>query len=84
DCPGFWGMALSISHMPSVITIRLAASVRGPVRADEAHVVIGWPISHRGRKFLCGSAIFGRDGDMRAVGRATWLRVNTLPDRSAS
>jgi hypothetical protein len=80
DCPGFWGMALSISHMPNVITIRLAASLMAPVMAEERHVVMGWPISHRGRKFLCGSAIFGPKGDVRAVGRATWLKVNTLPE----
>jgi hypothetical protein len=79
DCPGFWGMALSIGHMPNVITIRLAASVRGVVRPGEPHVVMGWPIEHRGRKFLCGSAIFGPDDDLLASGRATWLAVRELP-----
>jgi hypothetical protein len=79
DCPGFWGMALSIGHMPNVITIRLGASLRGPVRPGEPHVVMGWPIAHRGRKFLCGSAIFGPDGTLRAAGRATWLAVRDLP-----
>ena len=83
DCPGFWGMALSIAHMPNVITIRLAASLHAEVRAEEPHVVMGWPISHHGRKFLCGSAIFGPDGDLTAVGRATWLQVRQLPDTSA-
>ena len=83
DCPGFWGMALSISHMPNVITIRLAATLNGTIKADVRHVVMGWPISHHGRKFLCGSAIFGPDGDVLAAGRATWLRVNALPDAGA-
>ncbi|HJP64771.1 MAG TPA: hypothetical protein VKA30_00545 [Actinomycetota bacterium] len=79
DCPGFWGMALFLGHMPNVITIRLASFIEGPVRAGERHVVLGWPIEHRGRKYVCGSAIYGPSGDLLAAGRATWLAVRDVP-----
>lgn len=79
DCPGFWGMALFLGHMPNVITIRLASFIDGPVRTGERHIVLGWPIQHRGRKYLCGSAIYDANGDLLAAGRATWLAVRDVP-----
>jgi hypothetical protein len=79
DCPSFWGIVQSLHAMPNVVTIRLAGQVLAPIRCGEPHVVMGWAISHKGRQMLCGSAIFGPSGDLRAVGRATWLRVRALP-----
>jgi hypothetical protein len=80
DCPSFWGIVQSLPAMPNVVTIRLAGSVMGPVRVNEPHVVLGWPIEHRGRRMIGGSAIFGPDGTLLAASRVTWLEVRDLPD----
>ena len=75
DCPGFWGMALSLTEPIHVVTVRLSVSVRAAIRAGEPCVVMGWPIARRRRWFECGSAVLGADGDPRAVAHATWLQV---------
>jgi hypothetical protein len=80
DCPSFWGIVQSLPAMPNVVTIRLAGSLMRPVRAEEPHVVLGWPIEHRGRRMIGGSAIFGPEGDLLAASRVTWLEVRGLPD----
>jgi hypothetical protein len=80
DCPSFWGIVQSLPAMPNVVTIRLAGTVLRPVRTEEPHVVLGWPIEHRGRRMIGGSAILGPDGDLLAASRVTWLEVRDLPD----
>jgi hypothetical protein len=79
DCPSFWGIVQGLHGMPNVVTIRLAGAVHGPVRAGDPHVVLGWPIEHRRRRMIGGSAIFGPDGDLLAASRVTWLEVRELP-----
>jgi hypothetical protein len=80
DCPSFWGIVQQLPAMPNVVTIRLAGSVMAPVRAEQPHVVLGWPIEHRRRRMIGGSAIFGPDGDLLAASRVTWLEVRDLPE----
>jgi hypothetical protein len=80
DCPSFWGIVQTLPGMPNVVTIRMAGSVRAPVRVEEPHVVLGWPIEQRRRRMIGGSAIFGPDGDLLAASRVTWLEVRDLPE----
>jgi hypothetical protein len=54
---------------------RLATKLLAPVRAGERCVVTGWPLGEDGRKLYSGSALFSADGDLRAVARATWVRI---------
>ncbi len=51
------------------------------VAIGEKCVLIGWGISHEGRKHYTGTALFGDNGSCRAVGYATWFEVPTTPDQ---
>jgi hypothetical protein len=81
DCPSFWGIVQWLPAMPNVVTIRLEGQVLGPVHAAQQHVVLGWPIAHRGRRMIGGSAILGPNGDLLACSRVTWLEVRDIPRR---
>ena len=52
---------------------RLAARVESLPRAGERCVVIGWPLGEDGRKLFPGTALFGEDGRVLGVARATWI-----------
>ena len=43
-------------------------------------IVIGWPLGEDGRKLYSGTALFSQDGELRAMARATWVRLDlTVP-----
>jgi hypothetical protein len=45
------------------------------VHVDEPCVVTGWKISVDGRKYRAGTALFDEDGELCAVGLATWIEL---------
>lgn len=73
DCPSYWGIDLAHAPLPQLVTGRIHARIERPLRVGEACVVVGWPISHAGRKFTGGAALFSSSGDVAALARATWL-----------
>lgn len=72
DCPG--GFAIGVIGAPAVLG-RLAARLEGTVAPGERCVVIGWPLGVEGRKRYSGTALFGADGGLRGVARATWIAI---------
>ena len=76
DCPGAY--AFPEPATGAILLGELAVSIKGPVMAGEKCVVIGWEISHEGRKHYTGTALFGESGSNRAVAYATWIEVPTL------
>jgi hypothetical protein len=44
-----------------------------PVREGERCVVLGWPVGADGRKLHAGTALYGEDSRLSAVGRAIWI-----------
>ncbi len=74
DCPGVFALFTEPPERPAVLG-RLAAKLLAPVRPGERCVVIGWPLGEDGRKLYSGTALFSADGDLRAVARATWVRL---------
>lgn len=72
DCPS--GFAV-MSPKTMAVLGRLATKLLAPVRAGERCVVTGWPLGEDGRKLYSGSALFSADGDLRAVAKATWVRI---------
>ncbi|HSG91016.1 MAG TPA: hypothetical protein VLA56_17495 [Pseudomonadales bacterium] len=79
DCPGqfAWlerdpGGEIRNHALLGRFTVRIDA----PVRIGEACVVTGWRLEEDGRKFGAGTALFGADGSLRAVGRALWVRFD--------
>ena len=77
DCPGAY--AFDEPATGAILLGELAVSVTGSVAAGEKCVLIGWQISHEGRKHYTGTALFGETGICRAVGHATWFEVATAP-----
>jgi hypothetical protein len=71
DCPGAY--ATGILGRGTVVLGRLAAEVRGIPEAGERCVVVGWPLGADGRKYFAGTALFGEDGDVLGLARATWI-----------
>ncbi len=79
DCPGAY--AFPEPATGAILLGELAVSIRGSVSIGEKCVLIGWEISHEGRKHYTGTALFGDNGSCRAVGYATWFEVPTTPDQ---
>lgn len=73
DCPGAY--AYPEPATGTILLGELTVSVIEPVSVGEKCVLIGWEISHEGRKHYTGTALFGESGSCRAVGYATWFEV---------
>jgi hypothetical protein len=74
DCPGgISGMLLP--DLGQSVLGRLAARIYGRIETGMTYVAIGWPIGREGRKLEAGSAIFSAEGEVLAVGRATWIEL---------
>ena len=79
DCPGAY--AFPEPATGAILLGEIAVSIRGSVALGEKCVLIGWKISHEGRKHYTGTALFGESGSCRAVGYATWFEVPITPDQ---
>jgi hypothetical protein len=71
DCPGAY--ATGIPGRGTVVLGRLAADVRRVPCEGERCVVVGWPKGANDRKHFAGTTLFGEDGDVIGVARATWI-----------
>jgi len=83
DCPG--AFANGFPAVPMVLG-RLAARVLRPAHPGDKSVVVGWSEGVEGRKHIAGTALFGVDGELRAVARATWIRAKNqrFPSRDVT
>lgn len=76
DCPTAVAAAeLAEDPTRAAVLARLAASLDHPIAVEEPHVVVAWPIAREGRKRRAGSAIFDREGGLRARAEALWIEV---------
>lgn len=73
DCPGAYSFAEPASG--TILLGELAVAIKAPVSVGEKCVLIGWEISHQGRKHFTGTALFGESGACCAVAYATWFEV---------
>ncbi|RAI60397.1 hypothetical protein [Roseicella frigidaeris] len=72
DCAG--AFAFSVNAAPqSMLLGRITGRLDGAVRPGEAVTVLGWQIGQEGRKRQAGTALFGADGGLRGIARATWI-----------
>ena len=74
DCPGYF--AALPNDRPAVLG-ELAVRIDRRAPADEPCVIVGWPISADGRKHLVGTALYTEEGDLCAIGAATWIELAT-------
>ena len=76
DCPGGWAAAyFARTERPAVLG-RMAARLRSPIVAQQAHIVVGWLEGVSGRKLAAGSALYTRDGILQGFARQTWITLN--------
>lgn len=73
DCPG--GLSFPWMKRAKVLLGELKVELVGEVPVGERCVVVGWEISHEGRKHITGTALFGESGEVRGVGLGTWIEV---------
>ena len=52
---------------------RMMGRVTGTVHAGERCSVVAWRMGAEGRKRYAGSAVFGEDGSVRGIAKATWF-----------
>ena len=72
DCPGYYA---SFTDLHPALLGEFTVHIDRLVHADEACVVIGWPILVEGRKHKVGTALFDEDGERCAYGVATWVEL---------
>jgi hypothetical protein len=71
DCPGAYAVHGGERGMP--VLGRLAARVAHLPHPGERCTVLAWPLGDDGRKLYAGTALYGEDGRILGVARATWI-----------
>jgi hypothetical protein len=72
DCTSYF------PHYDSIAVLgRLHSKLVRDTRVGERYVAIGWKIGGEGRKLWSGSAVFDENGDVCAMGSATWITLKT-------
>jgi hypothetical protein len=74
DCPGGW--AIPLENRPYVLG-RMAARVDALPAAGDGCVVVGVLVSEAGRKARVATTLYGTDGTVLALARATWIATAT-------
>lgn len=74
DCPGYYA---SFTDLRPALLGEFTVHIDRLVHADEACVIIGWPILVEGRKHKVGTALFDEDGERCALGVATWVETKS-------
>ena len=72
DCPGYYA---TFTDLRPALLGEFTVHIDRLVHADEACVVMGWPILIEGRKHKVGTALFDEDGERCALGVATWVET---------
>lgn len=76
DCPSWFGFQCLHPFEGLILLGRLAARIDALPRVGDRCVAAGWTLGREGRKIRCGSALYGEDGALLAVGSATWIVLN--------
>lgn len=71
DCPGYF--AIVADDVVPMVLGEIAVEIRGPAGPGPL-VAYGWSLGAEGRKARCGTALATPEGQVVAVGVATWIR----------
>ena len=71
DCPGYF----ATTYPAAALLGELAVHIDRVVRIGERCIVTAWPIARDGRKHKAGTALFDEEGELCAVGVATWVEL---------
>jgi hypothetical protein len=72
DCPGYFA---SFTDLRPALLGEFTVHIDRLVHADEACVIVGWPVLVEGRKHKVGTALFDEEGERCALGVATWVET---------
>ena len=75
DCPGAYAIT-QIQEEKVLVLGRMTVSVKSKISKSERLIVSGWYIGTDKKKNYSGSAIINSDGEVKAVGEATWIEVD--------
>jgi hypothetical protein len=85
DCPtGYAGGAarhLGLTGTEPILLGRMSARIDARPKLGDRCVVVAWPTGRDGRKIFADGALLGKDGEVLAVARATWLQVGPQVQR---
>jgi hypothetical protein len=74
DCPTSAPVA-NFGEGPPLVLARLTARLGCPVRMNEPHVLVAWPLEVEGRKRHAASALFDERGMLLCASRALWIEL---------
>lgn len=74
DCPT--GFAAGFPTAGKLVTGRLAVNQLNNIRTGADCLLMSWPLGIEGRKHFSAACLY-QDGDLCAVARATWIRIET-------
>jgi hypothetical protein len=72
DCPT--GFAAGFPTAGKLVTGRLAVQQLKSIRTGAGCVLMSWPLGVEGRKHFSAACLY-QDEELRAVARATWIRI---------
>jgi len=73
DCPGVFSFPEPSGS--AVLLGEQSVELRAPVEVNERCVIVGWQLSHEGRKHFTATALHTEARGWCAVGLATWLEI---------
>jgi hypothetical protein len=74
DCPTSAPVA-NFGEGPPLVLARLTSRLACPVRADEPHTILSWPLAVDGRKHQAAAALFDSESRLLCASRALWIEV---------
>lgn len=75
DCPGAYAIT-QIQEEKVLVLGRMTVDIKSKITRDEKLIVSGWYIGTDRKKNYSGSAIINSDGEIKAIGEATWIEVD--------
>lgn len=74
DCPTSAPVA-NFGEGPAMVLASLTARLGCPIRADEAHTILSWPLREEGRKHWAGAALYDSAGVLLCASKALWIEL---------
>ena len=73
DCPGY--AAIAGEEHPVMVLGKFNAETFAPIIPREELIVTGWKLGQERRKHFAGTALFNQLGELKALARAIWIKL---------
>ena len=75
DCPGAYAIT-QIQEEKVLVLGRMTVEIKANINKSEKLIVSGWYLGSEKKKNYSGSAIINSDGEVKAIGEATWIEID--------